>query len=209
MGAKETSDDQKKARHLRFSREQAVPLLKILAGNCVMGLAYAKWMVPNKIINGGVTSLSLVMSKLSRFSLVAWTNGITLALLFCCLIFLGKGNFFKFLFSSVTYLFFFNLFYDLPFSLHTWVALDLMLACCAIAFGYYCCISSNSSTVGVDVIALILHHRNPKRKIAPMIRNLNFCILILGLLTYGIPSVLLGVLFSFVYSWMLKKFLHE
>nr|WP_263849013.1 YitT family protein [Lacticaseibacillus nasuensis] len=37
-------------------------LLKVFLGNAVLGFAYAKLLVPHTIINGGVTSLSLVLS---------------------------------------------------------------------------------------------------------------------------------------------------
>lgn len=188
---------------------QLQSLLKIAVGNLVMGLAYAKLMVPNKIINGGVTSLALLANKVTHLSITFWTNSITGVLLIACLIFLGKENFLKSIFSSVTYLASFNLFFALDFSLHTWIGVDLALACVAISFGYYCCISANASTVGMDVIAIILNKRNPKLKIAPMIRNINFIILAFGLIIFGWQSVLFGLIFSFVYAWLLKKMLHE
>lgn len=66
---------------------QLKSLLKIAFGNLVMGLAYAKWMVPNKIINGGVTSLALLANKVTHLSITFWTNSITGLLLIACLIF--------------------------------------------------------------------------------------------------------------------------
>ena len=85
--------------------------------------------------------------------------------------------------------------------------LDFMLACIVIAFGYYCCLSEGSTTVGVDVIALIIHQKHPKIEVAKMIRYLNIAVLILGLMAYGVPSVIIGFLFSVVYTWFLGKFL--
>ncbi|MFC4709808.1 hypothetical protein ACWOEJ_07485 [Enterococcus eurekensis] len=40
-----------------------------------------------------------------------------------------------------------------------------------------------------------------------MIRYLNIAVLILGLMAYGVPSVIIGFLFSVVYTWSLGKFL--
>lgn len=184
-------------------------LVKILIGNLVMALAYAKWMVPNNIINGGVTSLALVLRKVTSLSVTSLTNGLTLFLLVLCLFFLGKENFLKSVFSSVTYLFFFNLFYALPFQLHTVIWLDMVWACGAIAFGYYCSLSTNSSTVGVDVIALIIHQKKPRLKLASMIRNLNFAILALGLFVLGWQPIIWGIVFSVGYAFLLKKMLKE
>jgi uncharacterized membrane-anchored protein YitT (DUF2179 family) len=184
-------------------------LVKMLTGNLVMALAYAKWMVPNKIINGGVTSLALVLRKVTSFSITSLTNGLTMLLLVLCLCFLGKEIFLKSIFSSVTYLFFFNLFYALPFQLHTVIWLDMILACGAIAFGYYCSLSTNSSTVGVDVIALIIHQKKPSLKLAPMIRNLNFSILAMSLFVLGLKPIIWGIMFSVGYAFLLKKMLKE
>ncbi len=182
-------------------------ILKIMIGNVFLALAYAKWMVPHAIINGGVTSLSLVLQKMTRLPLPYLTNGLTILLLIICWLFLGKASFMKSIVSSLSYMFFFTLFYAWPFQLTTWLPLDFLLACIVIAFGYYCCLSEGASTVGVDVLALVLHQKNPKRSIAKMIRNLNFSVLALGFFTYGWVSVAVGILFSYVYAWFLAKFL--
>ena len=116
-------------------------------------------MVPNEIINGGVTSISMILNKMLSVPLLYLTNGLTLLLLIICYIFLGKDNFSKSIFSSVFYSMSFSLFYSLPFSLHVNVVLDLILAAIFIGIGYYYCSIVNASTVGVDVIALIIHKK--------------------------------------------------
>lgn len=131
----------------------------ILIGNIFLGIACSKWMVPNEIINGGVTTISMILNKMLSVPLLYLTNGLTLLLLIICYIFLGKDNFSKSIFSSVFYSMSFSLFYSLPFSLHVNVVLDLILAAIFIGIGYYYCSIVNASTVGVDVIALIIHKK--------------------------------------------------
>ncbi|HIZ53733.1 MAG TPA: hypothetical protein IAA20_07325 [Candidatus Enterococcus avicola] len=46
-----------------INKQSVKSLIKIILGNALLALAYAKWMVPYTIINGGVTSLSLVVQK--------------------------------------------------------------------------------------------------------------------------------------------------
>ncbi|MHC5269747.1 YitT family protein [Enterococcus sp. LJL98] len=193
----------KKENVLEISRS----LIKIMFGNVLLALAYAKWMVPHNIINGGVTSLSLVLQKVTQLPLPVLTNSLTVLLLIICGIFLGKASFMKSIVSSLSYMFFFTLFYSLPFSLSIALPIDFLLACFVIAFGYYCCLSEGSSTVGVDVIALVLYKKNPKRNLAKMIRHLNVLVLILGFVTYGWQAVAIGLIFSVVYAWFLEKFL--
>lgn len=186
-----------------MSKNQIVSIVKIIIGNLLMGLAYAKWMKPNAIINGGVTSVAMILEKATGINILYLTNGVTLILLVVCWFFLGKENFLKSLFSSICYNGFFSLFYSLQINLQVNLPVDFLLASLFISTGYYCCLSSNSSTVGMDVIALVLYKKNPKINLAKTIRYINYVVLIFGLMTYGIMSVVIGVLFSYVYSYLL------
>ena len=56
----------------------------ILIGNIFLGIACSKWMVPNEIINGGVTSISMILNKMLSVPLLYLTNGLTLLLLIIC-----------------------------------------------------------------------------------------------------------------------------
>ena len=188
-------------------KEELKKLLTILIGNIIMAFSYAQWMVPNRLINGGVTSLAMVIGKLTSSSLVIWTNGLTLLLLLMSLIFLGKDVFLRSIFSSVSYMALFSFFYSFQLPVQINLMMDLILASIGIAIGYYCSISSGSSTVGLDIIALIAHKKNPNVKIAKAIRYCNYTVLALGLLTYGVKSVVVGVIFSFLYSGILEKLL--
>lgn len=188
-------------------RKYSKELVVILIGNIFLGIAYSKWMIPNEIINGGVTSISMILNKISSVPLLYLTNGLTFILLAICYMFLGKDNFTKSIFSSLFYSTSFSLFYSLPFSLHINLVVDLILASIFIAIGYYCCIIVNSSTVGVDVVALIMDKSDNKINIANNITKINFVILFIGLIVYGIKSVIVGMIFTFIYSRILKKLL--
>lgn len=182
-------------------------MIKIVIGNLLIGLAYAKWMVPHNIINGGVTSLSLIIHKVSNIPLLYLSNGLTLVLLIICFVFLGRSSFTKSLLGSIFYIFFFTIFYSLSFDLTTNLVLDIALACIFIAIGYFLCISSGASTVGMDVIALILHNRNEKFKIALTISYLNYAVLLVGFFVFGWISVVVGIIFTFCFSFWLERML--
>lgn len=187
--------------------EKILPIFKIILGNILMGFAYAKWMKPDKIINGGVTSVSMILEKVSGIPIIYLTNGVTIILLVLCFVFLGKENFFRSLLSSICYNLFFSMFYLAHFQVSINLPIDFLFASFFIATGYYCCISANASTVGMDVIALILHKKDEKINIAKTIRTINFIVLGVGLLTYGWFSVLIGILFSVANARILSFFL--
>lgn len=188
-----------------MNKKQLIAVIKIIIGNLLMGLAYAKWMKPDAIINGGVTSVAMILEKVTGLNILYLTNGVTLILLIVCWFYLGKENFAKSLFSSICYNAFFSLFYMLPINLQINLPVDFLLASMFISMGYYCCLSSNSSTVGMDVIALVLYKKNNKLNLAKTIRYINYVVLIFGLMTYGFQSVVIGVIFSYVYSFFLDR----
>lgn len=190
-------------------KEKGLPYFKIIVGNIFMGFAYAKWMKPNAIINGGVTSISMILNKATHIPLLYLTNGVTLVLLGICFIFLGKQNFFRSILSSVCYNLFFSLFYLLPFSAQVNLPFDFIGATLFIAVGYYCCITADASTVGMDVLALIAHKKRPTINVAKAIRFINYTVLLFGLLVYGIKSVVVGVAFSYANSYVLNYLLQK
>ncbi|MGE1165286.1 YitT family protein [Peribacillus simplex] len=181
--------------------------MKIIAGNISMTFAYAFFIVPNEIINGGVTSSALLLHALSGYNIAMLANLVTGLLLIICLVFLGKEYFFKSIVSSLSYMLFFNFFYSLNIDFDVNIVLVILISSILIAIGYYLCITANASTVGFDVIALILHHKNEKIDIAATIRIINLIVLILGLLVYGYTSIVKGIAFTLFFSFLLKKML--
>ncbi len=172
-----------------------------------MTLAYAYLIVPNEIINGGVTSSALLLHALSGYNIAMLANLVTGFLLVTCLIFLGKEYFVKSIVSSLSYMLFFNLFYSLHIRVDMNIVLVILISSVLIAVGYYLCITANASTVGFDVIALILHHKNEKMDIAATIRVINLIVLVLGLLVYGYTSIIKGVAYTLIFSYLLKRML--
>lgn len=182
-------------------------LSRIAIGDLFMAFAYAKWMVPNQVINGGTTSLSMVIEKITGIPLLFVTNILNIVLLILCYLFLGKSSFMKSFFSSMLYVLFFSFWYETSFNLTVHPVFDLGVASLFIAFGYYCCIISGASTVGLDVIALIIHKYKRRWSLAKLIRWLNYAVLIMGFLVYGWQAIGIGLIFSFVYSFLLQKML--
>ena len=89
--------------------------LKILIGNVLLTGAYTFLTVPNNIINGGVTSTSLLISHYLNIDIGYISTAITLFLLLFDLITLRKNFFIKSAFSSVCYVVFLTYFIKSPF----------------------------------------------------------------------------------------------
>lgn len=184
--------------------------LKIIIGNLFFTGAYAFIAVPKGIINGGVTSFAMVLGKMTGMDIALLTNALLSILLFACLIFLGKQYFFSALFSGACYMTLFTAFYSMSVEVDLPFVVCVPIAAVLVGVGYYFCIVAKSTSVGVDTIALILHARNPKRKIATTMYACNVMVLLLGFFTYGWISVVAGIVFSGIQSLtlhlLLKKF---
>lgn len=178
-------------------------ILRLILAGFLLGLAYAKLMIPNDIINGGVTSLSMILSKLTNIPIDTYTKMFTFLFLGLSLVFLGKKNFFLSIFSSISYLIFFSILYNLNFSIQTHIIIDFILSVILISFGYFLCIISGASTVGIEVIALVIKSKYDHVNLAKTISYFNYVILFFGLLVYGIFSVVIGLVFTVFYSRML------
>lgn len=181
--------------------------IKIITGNLLITGAYAFITVPNKIVNGGVTSFSMILEQITSINLTYLVNFITLLLMLCCYLFLGKIFFHGTVFSCICYLVFFSFFHGTGLAIHLSPVLCMILAGVIVGTGYYFCISAESTAVGFDVIALILNKKNPKINIALCMYLINMCVLLFGLFTYGIISVLTGIGFTALQSLTLNYLL--
>ncbi|MDM8142615.1 YitT family protein [Megamonas hypermegale] len=178
--------------------------LKIILGNIFMTFAYAYIAVPFGIVNGGVTSFAMVLNKNLPGNISFWTNTLYLSLLIIYYIFMGYKCFINALFSCIAFILFFTLFTAFPLMLPLPFFLAVPCMGILIGIGYYFCISARSTALGFDTIAIILHDRNPKINLALTIYICNVIVLLSGLFTYGIVSVIAGIICSGLQSFVLN-----
>lgn len=172
----------------------------IILGNVLMTFAYAFLTVPLKIINGGVTSFSLILSGVTGFDTALIADVITGLFMVLCYFCLGKDYFFGSLIGGICYMVSFSFFHSLNICLTQNRLLAVMIAAILVGTGYYLCISQHSTGVSFDTLALILHRLNPRISIAAAMFTINLLVLALGCVFYGIRSVLFGVVFTAVQS---------
>ena len=196
-------------------------------GITVLNFAYVMVTVPHGIINGGVTSFSMVLSRLpltEALPVNAWVAIVTgLLALFCC-IFLGRDIFIASLYSCVMGVAAFNFFtLVIPESviddmlrigqmgynpvIPAGMAAELIAAAIVVGAGYYFCLSNDATAVGMDTIALIIHKRHEKIPVAYAMYAINILVLLLGLYTYGLRCVLMGIAFAGIQALTLNTLL--
>lgn len=179
-------------------------IISIILGNVLITGTYAFITVPNEIINGGITSFSMILGKLCHIDLSVFVNLITLLLLFLCLLFLGKEFFMGSILSCTCYLLLFTLFHSLGTGLHLPLPVCIIIAGPLVGLGYYLCINAKSTAISFDIVALILNKKNPKVNIALTMGLINILVLLTGSAVFGLLSVLYGIGFTAIQALTLN-----
>lgn len=193
----------------------------------IVTLAYVLVTVPYGIINGGVTSCSLILHKLpvtGALPVSIWVAILEIALVVLSYAFLGREVFEGSVFSCLFYVGMFNLLslimpqkvYEATYSfgnlatnsvIPVGTALELVAGAAALGFGYYLTVSRKATTAGMDTIALIIHSRHEKVPVAYAMYALNIIVLLLGWWTYGIRNVLMGIAFAGIQALTMNLFM--
>lgn len=172
----------------------------ILLGNTLMSFSYAFLTVPLKIVNGGITSFSLVLSGVTGADTALIVDIITVLLLVLCYFCLGREYFFGSMIGGICYMVTFSGFHSMGICLMPNRPLAVFVAAVLVGTGYYLCISQHSTGVSFDTLAIILHRWNPRIRVAAAMFVINLAVLALGSVYYGIQSVLFGIAFTAVQS---------
>ena len=229
-------DENKGSNIVRTTGETVRRYALIGFGLVILNFAYVMVTVPHGIINGGVTSFSMILSRLpltEALPVNAWVTIVTGLLALLCCIFLGRDIFIASLYSCVVGVAAFNFFtLIVPDSIidtmirigqiggigasvtpdgapiiTAGLIVELIAAAVVVGAGYYFCLSNDSTAVGMDTIALIMHKRNEKIPIAYAMYAINIIVLLLGLYTYGLRCVLMGIAFAGIQALTLNTML--
>lgn len=192
--------------------ERWLRFFRIFLGNILLTGAYAFITVPKIILNGGVTSFSLVLEKWTNVDVAILVDVLSVLLIVVSFLFLGKTYFIGALFSSICYMGLFSLFHwtgwELPFPmLFNTPILVTPIAAFFVAAGYYFCIAAQATAVSFDTVALILNKKNPRFDIATTMMVINIVVLLSGVAAYSISAVVCGLVFTFLQAQFLRLFL--
>ncbi len=179
-------------------KENIKSLFIIVLGNLLLTSAYAFLTVPNNIINGGVTSTSLLLSYYFHVDIGYVVTILIILLLFFGRVMLGKDFFYRSLFSSACYMVFFNLFHMTGISFTFSPIVIVVLAGIFVGVGRFLCLMEDSSTVGYDAFALYIHEKHKRLETSDVLCVIELVIILSGFATFGILSVIYGIIFTII-----------
>lgn len=185
--------------------------LQITLGVFITTSGYAFVTVPMKIINGGITSLAMILERLIFIDVGILVTVLKLGMLVLCGLALGlrylKGS----LYSGIMYVLLFALLHGLSdltgFAFRGPLWLAVPLGALMVGTGYGICIANEATEVGFDAVALIIHRRFPKIGVAVAMNALSVLVLLSGLLVFHWKAVVAGIVFSVIQSFTLNHVL--
>lgn len=188
-----------------FMKDNLKTILYIALGNLLVAFAVVFFILPNNILSGGVATLAIALEPFIPVSEITIINTLTFLLFFLGWAFLGKKFAISCALSTVLYPIFIsglNMLDTAPFRTVE-PMLSAVYSGLLMGVGLGLVFKVNASTGGMDIPALILHkYSHLAQSMCVMI--VDTLTILLGLYTYGINSVLTGIIAVFASSYAIN-----
>lgn len=184
-------------------------ILMVLAGNAVMALGIVMFILPNGMMTGGTTGLSLIVGHYTKLPISAFVLIFNVIMFAIGLVVLGKAFAMTTLISSFFYPVVLEFFQRIP-AVAEGITKDRLL--CAlfggllIGFALGIVIRAGASTGGMDIPPLILNKKFGL-PVSVMLYMFDFVILLGQMLFSDKEAILYGILLVMTYTIVLDKVL--
>lgn len=180
----------------------------ILLGNAIYSVAVAAFIIPNGLITGGTTGLSIFAHNQLGIPISAFVAGFNVLMFVLGLIFLGLNFALSTLLSTIIYPVFLEIFQNIP-ALQNMTEdplLAVIMAGLMVGAGLGLVVRVGGSTGGMDIPPLILNKKTGL-SVSVGLYLFDFSILIIQMLYSDRENVLYGILLVLIYTVVLDKVL--
>lgn len=171
-------------------------LIFVLAGNGLLALSVALFILPHDILSGGVAGIAVALHPLLHLDTTLIINAMVLGMFVLGCLFLGRSFALKTVISSVVYPMMLTVFTSLVPQLQLNELLAALYGGLLAGAGIGLVMRTGASTGGMDIPPLILH-RYTGIKVSTLVMVTDALTVLLGLFVYGLEAVLVG----FVSVW--------
>ncbi len=182
-------------------------LFYIIFGNIIYALSIKLFVLPSGIALGGTTGIALIFEELFGVSISGFVLIFNVSMLLLGFFILGKAFALTTIVSSFCYPIFLeitNIIFGEDYALTNDVLLCTLLGAFGIGFALGIVIRSGASTGGMDIPPLILN-KLFHVPVSATLYALDFIVVILLALIKPMDSILYGVVFTFIYTFVLDK----
>lgn len=194
------------------NKEAWKDLFFVMIGNLVLAIGVTVFILPNDVLTGGVAGIAVALQPLIDVDPTIVINGLTVALFFVGLFFLGKRFALKTLVSTICYpllISFLSWFVTFYFPADYFV-MDRYLATIYGGIFMGCGVGLifrfGASSGGMDIPPLVAH-KYTHLPLATLVLITDALTVLLGIATYGFQAALVGILSVFISSVSIDKML--
>lgn len=180
--------------------------LLLIVGNLLLSASVVYFIVPFKILSGGLAGVAVAFKPLIPLSTQTIINILILITFILGAVFLGKEFVIKTIVSSILYPLFIELLRHHPIQMDIPVTLASAYAGAIGGLGIGLVFRQGGSTGGMDVFPLILE-KYTSASLATLVLIVDGLTVLLGLYTYGIEAVLIGFISVYTTGIMVDKVL--
>ncbi len=178
----------------------------VLFGTFLLTVSVVYFVLPYSILSGGVAGIAVALEPFFHFDRTVFANWAVIILLFVGWIFLGNDFAKKTVLSSVVYPIFTTILSRYPIEMEIDPILASIYAGLLAGLGLGIVMRTGASTGGMDIPPLVLH-KITGLKIATLVVIVDALTVALGLATYGMSQVLLGLVSVYVSGRAIDKVL--
>lgn len=189
-----------------MKKETIVDFIILILGNVILVTAVAYFIIPFEILSGGMAGIAVALKPILPISEQAIINSIIVITFISGSLVLGKGFVVKTILSTIFYPILLNILLRYPINLDIPKTLASIYAGVLGGIGIGLVLRQGGSTGGMDVPPLIIN-KFTGIKIGTSILVIDGLTVLLGLWTYGLESVLIGLLSVYTTGLMIDKVL--
>lgn len=189
---------------MKKNKDLILDLVLIFAGNLTIAFAATFFILPNKILSGGVAGFAIALYPIFKIDPEIMINIILLVTFMLGFFFLGKTFALKTLASTILYPMFVYVFSSMEFQSTMDPILASIYGGLLTGVGLGLTFRTGASTGGMDIVPLILE-KYTKIKVSIWIMISDALVILLGLSNYGLNLVLIGFLSIFTASFAIDK----
>ena len=186
------------------TKGQLIDFFMIFVGNLILAFGSMFFIIPNKILSGGVAGISVALYPIFKIEPEMMINIILLLTFILGSIFLGKKFAMKTLTSTLLYPIFVYFLSQYNFQTDLDPILASIYGGLLTGVGLGITFRTGASTGGMDIPPLILE-KFTNIKVSIWIVIIDSLVVLLGLSTYGVNQVLIGFLSIFTATFAIDK----
>lgn len=173
--------------------------IAIFVGNFVLAFGVSVFIIPNNILSGGVAGIAIALSPIVKFDVESIITFLMIFNFILGIFFLGKQFALKTLASSILYPIFLNVLSHYNYTVEVDPLLASIYGGLVMGLGIGLVFKFGASTGGMDIPPLILN-KYTKIKTSTWLIVVDGFTILLGLASFGIEDVLIGLISAYVMS---------